>query len=119
MKADQSGKTPYLIRREDPAPFAMAGLWERWHGEGYNALETCTIVVTEANTLVRGIHDRMPVILSPADYEAWLDPENKDSDALSAMLKPIAPARWTMHPVSRQVNSPRNDGRELIEAMDD
>ncbi len=117
-KAEQSGKAPYLIRREDRAPFAMAGLWERWHDAGDNALETCTIIVTEANTLVRSIHDRMPVILPPADFAAWLDPENKYLDALSAMLKPIGPARWTMHPVSRKVNSPRNDGPELVEVRE-
>jgi putative SOS response-associated peptidase YedK len=96
----------------------MAGLWERWHGEGDDALETCTIIVTEANALLRDVHDRMPVILPPADYAAWLDPENKDSDALSAMLRPIGSAQWTIHPVSQRVNSPRNDGPELVEVME-
>ncbi len=116
-KAEQRGKTPYLIRREDHAPFAMAGLWERWHGEGTEALESCTIIVTEANALVSGIHERMPVILPTAHYAAWLDPDNTDQDTLLAMLKPIGPEDWTMHPVSRRVNSPRNDGPELIEPV--
>ncbi len=117
-KAEPSGKTPFLIRREDRAPFAMAGLWERWHDKGDDALESCTIIVTEANTLVRSIHDRMPVILPPADYAAWLDSENRDTDALLAMLKPVDPAQWTVHRVSQRVNSPRNDGPELVEVTE-
>ncbi|MEA3275021.1 MAG: SOS response-associated peptidase [Pseudomonadota bacterium] len=117
-KPERRGKTPFLIRRKDSDPFAMAGLWERWHGEDGEALESCTIIVTDANDLVRSIHDRMPVILAGEDYDAWLDPDNKDIDALLEMLKPTDPERWTMHEVSRQVNSPRNDGPELLSAVD-
>ena len=93
----------------------MAGLWERWKGEDEQALESCTIVVTDANELVRAIHDRMPVILGREDYEGWLDPDNKDFKWLQAILKPANPERWTMHPVSRQLNSPRHDAPELLE----
>jgi putative SOS response-associated peptidase YedK len=74
--------------------------------------------VTDANALVRGIHDRMPVSLGTEDHAAWLDPGNKDADGLLAMLKPADPARWTLHPVSRQVNSPRNDGPELLDVIE-
>jgi putative SOS response-associated peptidase YedK len=116
-KAGKGGKTPFLIRREGAEPFAMAGLWERWHGQGGETIESCTIIVTDANELVRGIHERMPVILDPQDYAVWLDPDQKDSDRLLALLKPADPARWTLHPVSRQVNSPRNDGPELLEPV--
>ena len=73
-KAEAGGKTPFLIRRKDSAPFAMAGLWERWHAEDGTDLESCTILVTDANALVRGIHERMPVILPKDALEAWLDP---------------------------------------------
>jgi putative SOS response-associated peptidase YedK len=116
-KAGKGGKTPFLIRRDDQEPFAMAGLWERWKGEDGDALESCTIIVTDANALVREIHDRMPVILTRDVYAAWLDPENKDTETLEAMLKPASPARWILHPVSRQVNSPRNDGPDLLERV--
>ena len=117
-QAGKQGKTPFLIHRKDRAPFAMAGLWERWHGPEGDTIESCTIIVTDANELVRGIHDRMPVILGREDYASWLDPGNKDADGLLAMLKPADAAPWTIHPVSRQVNSPRNDGPELLDAVE-
>jgi putative SOS response-associated peptidase YedK len=117
-QAGKQGKTPFLIHRKDRAPFAMAGLWEWWRGGEGETIESCTIIVTDANDLVREIHDRMPVILGRKDYASWLDPGNKDADGLLAMLKPADPARWTLHPVSRQVNSPRNDGPELLDAVE-
>ena len=95
----------------------MAGLWERWRQEDGDLLESCTIIVTDANSLVRDIHDRMPVILNDRDIGAWLDPENEDAEELLAMLKPADPAALAMHEVSRQVNSPRNDGPELLAAV--
>jgi putative SOS response-associated peptidase YedK len=116
-KAFNGGKTPFLIRRADARPFAMAGLWERWRQEDGELLESCTIIVTDANSLVRDIHDRMPVILNDRDIGAWLDPENEDAEELLAMLKPADPAALAMHEVSRQVNSPRNDGPELLAAV--
>lgn len=109
-----AGKQPYLIRREDAAPFAMAGLWETWHGDEEQHIESCTIIVTSANELVGPIHDRMPVILPPQSHAAWLDPDNRDTDALTTMLAPTDPEGWTLHPVSRAVNSPRNDHPGLI-----
>ena len=96
----------------------MAGLWERWHGEEGQPLESCTIIVTDANALVRAIHDRMPVILEPEDFAAWLDAANQDADGLLALLKPADPATWTLYPVSRRVNSPRNDSPDLLERVD-
>ncbi len=73
--------------------------------------------MTDANALVRDLHDRMPVILAPEDYAAWLDPENKDADGIRAMLRPADPAPWTLQEVSRKVNSPKNDSPELIEPV--
>ena len=113
-KAEHDGKTPMLIRREDSAPFAMAGLWEHWQGETGASIESCTIIVTNANALVRPVHERMPVILDPADYASWLDLANANTDALLQLLQPAAPDHWTLHPVSRRVNSPKNDGPDLL-----
>ena len=113
----EHGKTPFLIRRQDRQPFAMAGLWEHWQGKTGEVIESCTTIVTDANALVRDIHDRMPVILSPADYGAWLDPATKDTDRLRALLRPADPEAWTLREVSRDVNSPKNDSPELIEAV--
>lgn len=113
-KAERDGKTPMLIHRTDRKPFAMAGLWEHWRGETGDVIESCTIIVTDANSLVRTIHERMPVVLDPADYAFWLDPGNTDTDALQALLGPADPEPWATYPVSRRVNNPRNDGPELI-----
>jgi putative SOS response-associated peptidase YedK len=110
-------KTPFLIRRADGEPFGMAGLWERWRGTEGETIESCTIIVTEANAVVQELHDRMPVILAPEDYAAWLDPENKDADGLRRMLRPADPAPWMLREVSRKVNSPKNDSPELIEPV--
>jgi putative SOS response-associated peptidase YedK len=116
-KAGKAGKTPFLIRRDDDEPLAMAGLWERWHGEDEQVIESGTIVVTDANDRLRPVHDRMPVIPAPGDSAGWLDTKKENKDKLLAMLKPASSVHWSMHPVSWQVNSPRNDGPELLEAV--
>jgi len=104
-------KQPMLIRRRDHAPFAFAGLWERWRGPD-GSLETCTIVTTAANALLAPIHDRMPVILGPADHEAWLDPARPNGEAL---LRPCPTEELEAVPVSTRVNSPRHDDATLLE----
>lgn len=116
-KADKGKKTPFLIRREDGEPFGMAGLWETWHDKDGTAMESCTILVTDANTLVRQLHDRMPVVLSREDFDAWLDPETKDLARLKALLQPAQPAPWTLVEVSRKVNSAKNDSPDLLEPV--
>jgi putative SOS response-associated peptidase YedK len=117
-RTEAQGKTPFLIRRRDGEPFGMAGLWERWTDRDGGHIESCTIIVTEANALVGQLHDRMPVILAQEQYEAWLDPSNQDADQLREVLRPANPEPWTLQQVSRRVNSPRNDGPELLEPVD-
>ena len=73
-------KQPYYFRLQDEQPFAFAGLWERWRGPAGSdgpPLESCTIVTTLANELCRPLHERMPVILEPADYDRWLEGTNR------------------------------------------
>jgi len=118
-RALAAGKQPYLIRRDDDAPFTMAGLWETWHDkDGGEEIRSCTIIVTDANDLIRPLHDRMPVILPEQHHAAWLDPGNADVDALRRLLTPADTAGWTRHPVSRAVNSPRNDAPDLLMPVD-
>jgi putative SOS response-associated peptidase YedK len=114
-KQEGGAKIPFLIRRKDGEPFGMAGLWERWHGKDDETVESCTVIVTEANALVRALHDRMPVVLAPEDYAAWLDPENRDAEGLRTMLRPAAPEGWELRQVSRNVNNPKNDNPDLID----
>jgi putative SOS response-associated peptidase YedK len=107
------GKTrqPLLIRRRDQEPFAFAGLWERWRQPDGQILRSCAIATCPANELVAPVHDRMPVILDPGDFERWLDPEAADGRTL---LQPC-PAEWLeADEVSPRVNSPANDDPECI-----
>jgi putative SOS response-associated peptidase YedK len=117
-------KQPYLIRRRDRQPFAMAGLWERWRersrvdGEP-RQIDSCTIVVTDANEAIRPIHDRMPVVLPADAWETWLDPANRDLPSLLGLLRPAPGADWVLEPVTRRVNDARNDDPSLTETLRD
>ncbi|MHC5024335.1 MAG: SOS response-associated peptidase [Planctomycetota bacterium] len=112
-----SGKQPYLIRRADGEPMALAGLWESWTNktDADETIESCTVLTTDANETLSDLHDRMPVILEPESFDAWLDPEQQDAAALTAMLEPAAAGILAFHPVSRRVNSPKNDDAKLLE----
>lgn len=110
------GKTPHYIRSPDKKPFAFAGLWDRWHAPDGRALETCTIVTTDANERVRELHDRMPVVLAPEQHDLWLDPA-ADRDQLLALLAPAPPAALESFAVSTVVNRPDNEGPECIEPV--
>jgi putative SOS response-associated peptidase YedK len=109
-------KQPFLIHKKDDCPFAFAGLWEHWKGDE-KAIESCTIIVTEANDLMKPIHDRMPVILDPADYDLWLDPEFGDREKLEAMLRPYSGGDLESYPVSTVVNKPQNDVEKCVERV--
>jgi putative SOS response-associated peptidase YedK len=97
-------KQPYLIRRRDSEPIGFAGLWESWQDRTTGeVVETCTIITCEPNELMAELHDRMPVILDPADYGRWLDPSVRSGEEL---LRPC-PAEWLEAvPVSTRVNAP-------------
>ena len=111
----KEGKTrqPFLIRRQDQAPFAFAGLWERWKNPADGTVvRSCTIITCPANSLVAPIHDRMPVILAPDDHARWLDPATADPQGL---LVPYPADRLEMFPVNPRVNSPAHDDPECIQ----
>jgi putative SOS response-associated peptidase YedK len=113
-QAAPGGKQPFYFQMADGAPFALAGLWERWPGTEGVLLETCTILTTEANDLLRPFHDRMPVIVAPTDYARWLDPALRDPEAVRDLLAPYDSSVMAAHPVSREVNRVANDGPHLI-----
>jgi putative SOS response-associated peptidase YedK len=94
--------------------FAFAGLWECWHGSDGAELESCTILTTEANELMRPLHDRMPVILPEEHFAQWFDPKNEGPQELESLLKPYPPAEMMAFPISTLVNSPRNECPECI-----
>ena len=123
-------KQPYRVAYEDDRPFAMAGLWERWRpptrqtglgefGGGDTGetelVETFTVVTTEPNAVVSDLHHRMAVVLSPGEESTWL---HGSESAAFELLDPAPAADWHSYPVSTRVNSPANDGPELVEAVD-
>jgi putative SOS response-associated peptidase YedK len=114
---DSKTKQPWFIALRDREPMAFAGLWERWRSPEGEELESCSIIVTDANELMRPIHDRMPVILAPGDWDAWLEAVTKNAGGLQSLLKPYPAEGMTAWPVSTMVNSPRNDSVECVEAM--
>jgi putative SOS response-associated peptidase YedK len=109
-------KQPYRIVPANDPLFAFAGLTERWEGpEG--PLQTFCIVTTDANDLMRPIHDRMPAIIAPGDYERWLDPANTDTAELKQMIRPYPADQMRAYAVSTRVNNVRNEDPSLIEPM--
>ncbi len=117
----QKVKQPYFIHRHDDEPLAFAGLWEQWKGrdrDNHAVLRSTTIITTSANGTMAPIHDRMPVILPPAAWEAWLDPGQDDVEALGNLLVPAPESLLTMHPVSLAVGNVRNAGPGLAEPID-
>lgn len=114
-----SGKQPYYVRVDGGRIFAFAGLWERWRDRATgDERETFTIITTEPNELLAPIHNRMPVIVGPDDYDRWLDPENEGASDLADILAPFPPERMSAYPVSRYVSKPGNEGPECVEPIE-
>jgi putative SOS response-associated peptidase YedK len=109
-------KQPFYIHIKDDQPFAFAGLWERWKRDDQK-IESCTIIVTEANDVLNPIHDRMPVILSPEDCDLWLDPKFEDKKKLQAILRPFPPSAMEAYPASTVVNNSRTDVETCVERV--
>jgi putative SOS response-associated peptidase YedK len=114
QKVSASRKQPYFIRPRDGGLFAFAGLWERWDDPHGETVETCTILTTTANEVIRPLHERMPVIVG-ADADAlWLDP-SASSDALRALFVPSASEGMETIPVGSWVSNARNEEPKCLE----
>lgn len=107
-------KTPYFIHMKDRQPFAFAGLWDEWQSPEGSSVRTCTIITTEPNELMSSLHNRMPVILDPKDYDLWLDATPQTPDKLIHLIKPFPTESMSAHPVSTLVNKPGNDRPECV-----
>ena len=118
-KKTNGSKQPYFIPSASNEPLGLAGLWESWSGPNGEELESCTILTTDANEAVADLHDRMPVILAPEDYDEWLgagkDATPAQLSQLKHLLRPFPAERMTLYPVSTYVNSPRNEGEACVE----
>lgn len=112
-------KQPYYICRSDGGLMAFAGLWEIWRPDESSSerLHSCTIITGPPNEKVAALHDRMPIILPPSAWSPWLNPHG-DIDAIGDLLVPAPAELLDVHPVSVEVNNPRNKGPGLIESID-
>jgi putative SOS response-associated peptidase YedK len=108
------GKQPYHIGMRDGSPFALAGLWERWK-KGAQPIESFTIITGEPNSLTAALHDRMPVILEPDHWDAWLTA--KDTAAPLTMLQPFPAQLMVAYPVSPKVGNVKNDTPDLVQPL--
>ena len=114
-------KTPFYFTRSDGEPLTFAGLWETWRDpaqprETRQRIHSCTIVTTEAGPDIESVHNRMPVVVEPADIDTWLGTGPLDSGILERVLQPSPAGTLSALVVSTRVNSVRNDGPELVEA---
>jgi putative SOS response-associated peptidase YedK len=110
-----AGKQPWHIGMIDDSTFALGGIWEYWAIEGQEPVLSCAIIVTEANELVRKMHERMPLIIAREDWDRWLDPELTDEAEIEQLLKPFPAEEMRAYPVSSRVNNVKNDDAGLIE----
>lgn len=114
-KKSKGAKQPYYFYLKDKDVFGFAGLWSEWTDkESGEVIETCTIITTEANSVLEPVHDRMPVILKEKDYDDWLDEKEHNTGYLQKLLVPFPASAMKSHPVSRLVNSPGENSPELI-----
>lgn len=105
-------KQPYAIAMKDRSPFALAAIWEKWTcPETGEEIRTFCGITCEANELVGAIHDRMPVIIAPEDYDLWLGAESDPRE----LMRSFPPEQMTMWPISTRVNSPRNDDSTILD----
>ena len=122
-KAGKPMKQPFFIHPADGSVLAMAGLYEIWRDptreddDPQRFRWTCTVLTTSAEDSLGHIHDRMPLLVEPERYAAWLDPTISEPEKLRSLLVPAAPGRLEAYPVSTEVNSVRNNGPQLVEPL--
>lgn len=114
-------KQPWYITPKEAPFFAMAGLFEAWRAPGADDaapwLLTCCVVTTDASPLVAHIHDRMPVMIAPQHWAAWLSRANQDATTLPPLMQGLPDAGIQAWPVSRAVSRSSNEGESLIEPL--
>jgi putative SOS response-associated peptidase YedK len=117
-KKEGTVKKPFYIRLKSGKPFGFAGLYNVWRSPESEEITTSTIITTDANDLVRPIHDRMPVIMSPDRYGLWLDPAVHEKGLLMPVLRPVASEEMEMYRVTPKVNSFKYNDPENVKAIE-
>lgn len=118
-KLPNGKKQPYFIRLRSRQVFAFAGLWDVWEPEPDVSVESCALLTTTANELTRSVHERMPVILRPEDYDLWLDGKIQQPERLKRLLVPYSSEEMEAFPVSWRVNGLSYDGPLCVEPLTD
>lgn len=116
-KINTKTKQPHHITVRGTDVFGLAGLWESWQDPAGNELDTCAILTCASNEMLATIHDRMPVILAPNDFDAWLDADQQDAAKASRLLKPLPAEKMDAWPVSAYVNKAANEGERCIKPV--
>lgn len=117
LRTGPKEKQPYNFGMADDSIFAFAGLWDRWRDETGNPILSCTILTTRPNALVAPVHNRMPAILDRENYDLWLDPSITDPAKVTDLLSPFDPRQMKKYPVSKRVNSVKNDDPECAQEI--
>jgi len=110
-------KQPVYITLKTREPFSFAGLWETWTSPEGEEVRTCTIITTEANDVLKPIHDRMPVILTREAEGVWLDPAIQDPERLLPLLTPYPSEGMELYPVTTKVNNPAHDTQGCVRPL--
>lgn len=110
-------KTPWMLRARGPGPIGLAGLWECWLGADGSEFDSMAICTVPANALAARVHDRMPAILAPEDFEAWLDTRATSAQEAFRLLRPAPDDRLELFEVSRKINDVRNEGPGIQEIV--
>ncbi|WP_414585045.1 SOS response-associated peptidase [Scytonema sp. PCC 10023] len=110
-------KQPFYFHLKEGKPFGFAGLWEQWQSPQGEEITSCTILTTKCNELLEPIHERMPVILQPQDYDLWLDPQVQTPEPLQQLLHPYPSEAMMAYPVSTVVNSPKHNSPDCIKPL--
>lgn len=113
----KKSRRPHLVRRRDGGPMALAGLYEDWMGADGSEIETMAILTVPANATVGRIHDRMPAILPPDMFDAWLDCRAVLADAAAQLLKPAPDDLLEVVEIGPDIGNPRNEGPELQQPL--
>ena len=116
QKQTDGTKQPFNIHLPHDKPFAFCGLWARWEPEGAEPIESCTILTTEAHKAIKGLHERMPVVLQAKYREKWLDPANTHAADLLGLMQQTE-TEYTAYRVSPMVGKPANNGPECVEPI--
>lgn len=117
-RSEEGAKKPFAIHHKSELILSLAGVWEHWQSqETDEEVYSFSIITTQANSFMKKIHDRMPVILEPKDEELWLDPDVQDLEKLKELIKPC-PSNWLeSFEISPMVNSPKNNRPEVLKPV--